>query len=158
MQYFRIMNGIKCRKGNIMIEISRVKSEEEMKIVCEIRMEVFVREQGVPVELEMDELDKESIHVLAYVDGVAAGCGRVHLEGEEAKIGRIAVRKANRRDGIGTGICKLLMSIAADNGVSKVYLGAQLSAIDFYAAMGFEKVGEVFLDAGIKHIKMFKMI
>jgi len=141
-----------------MIEIFRVKSEKDMETVRNIRLEVFVEEQGVPVELEMDEFDKEAIHVLALVDGEPAGCGRLLIKGDEAKIGRVAVRKKMRRKGIGTGICKLLIAIAADHGVKRVYLGAQLTAVDFYISLGFEKEGEVFKEAGIDHIKMVKNI
>jgi len=141
-----------------MVEIIRVKKESEMKLVHDIRLEVFVGEQGVPAELEMDELDNVAIHILAYVDGVPAGCGRLLLKGEEAKIGRIAVKKNIRRCGIGSGICKLLIAIAGDNGVNRVYLDAQLTAVDFYINLGFIKEGEVFMEAGIKHIKMVKVI
>jgi predicted GNAT family N-acyltransferase len=141
-----------------MVEIYKVKSEAEMKLVRDIRIEVFVEEQGVPVELEMDEFDNEAIHVLAYIDGVPAGCGRLLLKGEEAKIGRVAVRKSMRRNAIGTGICKLLISIDGDHGIHRVYLGAQLTAVEFYASMGFTKEGEVFTEAGIEHIKMVKSI
>ena len=141
-----------------MIEIYRVKNEVEMKLVHDIRLEVFVGEQGVPEELEMDELDNEAVHVLAYVDGVHAGCGRLLLKGEEAKIGRVAVRKSMRRYGIGTGICKLLIAIASDNDVRKIYLGAQLTAVEFYLSLGFEKEGDVYKEAGIDHIKMKKTI
>lgn len=141
-----------------MVEIIRVKNEAEMKLVHDIRLEVFVAEQGVPVELELDDLDNEAIHVLAYVDGAPAGCGRLLLRGEEAKIGRVAVRKNMRKSGMGTGICKLLLSIAGDNGASRINLDAQLTAADFYEKLGFAKKGEAFMEAGIEHIKMVKDI
>lgn len=141
-----------------MVEIYRVKNETEMKLVHDIRLEVFVGEQGVPVELEMDEMDKDAVHVLACVDGVPAGCGRLLLMGEKAKIGRVAVKKSMRRYGLGTGICKLLIAIAGDNGARRIYLGAQLTAVEFYSSLGFEKEGEVFMEAGIEHIKMVKNI
>ena len=141
-----------------MVEIYRVKNEAEMKLVHDIRMEVFVGEQGVPVELELDKLDEGAVHVLAYVDGIPAGCGRLLLKGDESKIGRVAVRKNMRRYGIGSGICKLLISIAADNGVQKIHLGAQLTAVEFYSSLGFKKEGEVFVEAGIEHIKMVTSI
>ncbi len=139
-----------------MIEIIRVKNEAEMELVREIRMEVFVREQGVPVELEMDELDNEAIHVLAYVDGIPAGCGRLLIKGDRAKLGRVAVKKEMRRDGIGSGICKLLISIADESGAQMIYLGAQLTAVKFYKSLGFEEEGEVFVEAGIEHINMVR--
>jgi len=141
-----------------MIEIYKVRNEKDLEMVRNIRIEVFVEEQGVPVELEMDEHDKDAIHVLSLVDGEPAGCGRLLINGEEAKIGRVAVRKHMRRKGIGEGICKLLIAIAADRGVKRVHLGAQLTAVDFYLSLGFEKVGEVFKEAGIDHIKMVKEI
>lgn len=150
--------GIRDERDKSMVEIYRVKSETEMKLVYDIRQEVFVGEQGVPVELEMDGLDNEAVHILAFVDGVPAGCGRLLLKGEEAKIGRVAVRKNIRRYGIGTGICKLMINIAGDNGAQRIYLGAQLTAVEFYSSLGFDKEGEVFIEAGIEHIKMVKCI
>lgn len=141
-----------------MVEIYRVKTENEMKVVHDIRMEVFVGEQGVPVELEMDGLDNGAIHVLAFVDGIPAGCARMLLHGEEAKIGRVAVKKSMRRYGLGTGMCKLLISIAKDEGVGKINIGAQLTAVDFYSTLDFVKEGDIFMEAGIAHIKMTKLI
>ncbi len=141
-----------------MVEIYRVKNEEDMEMVRNIRLEVFVEEQGVPVELEMDEFDKDAIHVLSLLDGEPAGCGRLLINGDDAKIGRVAVRKKMRRKGIGEGICKLLIAIAAEHGAKQVHLGAQLTAVDFYLSLGFEKEGEVFKEAGIEHIKMVKYI
>lgn len=141
-----------------MVEIFRVKNDDDMKLVYEIRMEVFVSEQGVPAELEIDGLDSQAVHVLALVDGVPAGCARMLLKGEDAKIGRVAVRKSMRRYGIGSGLCKLLFSIAREESVGKIIIGSQLTAVDFYETLGFEKEGDVFMEAGIAHIKMTKEI
>lgn len=139
-----------------MIEIVRVKTAEEMEKVFEIRREVFIREQGVPEEIEMDGLDKDAVHVLAAVDGIPAGCGRLLYEDGEARIGRVAVRKEMRRRGIGDGICRLLMTIAGDSGASRVIINAQLTAVEFYEKLGFKKEGEVFTEAGIKHVRMVR--
>jgi len=141
-----------------MIEIIKVKNDRELELVHDIRREVFIREQGVPEELEMDDLDKNAIHVLASLDGEPTGCGRLLLHGEEARIGRVAVKKVMRRTGIGNGICKLLMTLAAERGVQKIHLDAQLSAVEFYTQLGFEKVGEAFMEAGIEHIRMEKAL
>ncbi len=141
-----------------MVEIYRVKDKEAMDLVYQIRREVFIDEQGVPEELEMDDLDRDAIHVLAYVDGAPAGCGRMLLYGENAKIGRVAVRKSMRRYGIGSGVCKLLIAIAGDNGVSKINIDAQITAVDFYLDLGFEKISDIFMEAGIEHVKMEKSI
>lgn len=141
-----------------MIEIHRVKDKKEMDLVHEIRREVFIREQGVPEELEMDELDQDAVHVLAYVDSMPAGCGRMTFNGAEAKIGRVAVRKDMRRTGIGTGMCKLLISLAEDKCIDTIYVNAQLTAVDFYNGLGFEREGDAFFEAGIKHVKMVKAL
>lgn len=130
----------------------------EMQLVHDIRREVFIEEQGVPEELEMDDLDKDAIHVLASVDGKPAGCGRLLLHGKDARIGRVAVRKAIRGNGIGSGICKLLITLAAERGVQKIHIDAQLSAVDFYTRLGFEKLGETFMEAGIEHVRMEKTL
>jgi predicted GNAT family N-acyltransferase len=140
----------------VMVEIIRVKTENEMEQVFEIRREVFIREQGIPEEIEMDELDSEAVHVLATVNGVPAGCGRLLQRDGYARIGRVAVKKEMRRNGIGEGICKLLMAIAGDNGAEKVIIGAQLTAVEFYKSLGFEKEGDVFMEAGIEHVKMVR--
>lgn len=139
-----------------MVEIIKAETDEQMEQVLEIRREVFVREQGVPEEIEMDELDSEAIHVLASENGVAAGCGRLLLKGGDARIGRVAVRKAMRRSGIGDGICRLLMAMAGDSGAQKVTVNAQLTAVDFYESLGFEKEGEAFMEAGIEHVRMVR--
>jgi predicted GNAT family N-acyltransferase len=142
----------------MMIEIIKVKNDSELELVLDIRREVFIMEQGVPEELEMDDLDKDAIHVLASVNGEPAGCGRLLLHGKDAKIGRVAVKKALRRTGIGNGICKLLMTLAAERGVQEIHINAQLSAVDFYTQLGFEKVGETFMEAGIEHVRMEKTL
>lgn len=139
-----------------MVEIIRAKTEDEMEQVFEIRREVFIREQGIPEEIEMDELDSEAVHVLASVNGVPAGCGRLLPGRGDARIGRVAVKKDMRRNGIGEGICKLLMAIARENGAEKAVISAQLTAVEFYKSLGFEKEGDIFIEAGIEHVRMVR--
>lgn len=141
-----------------MVEIYKVKTKEEMNQVYEIRREVFIKEQAVGEEFIMDEFDEQAIHVLSYVDGTAAGCARMLLQGEEAKIGRVAVKKEGRRYGLGTGMCKLLMSIAADRGVRRIYIHAQIKAVQFYLSLGFIEEGEYFPEGGTENVKMVKTL
>lgn len=141
-----------------MVEIRRVKTQEDMNMVYGIRREVFIDEQGVPEEIEMDGLDVQAVHVLSLVNGVPAGCGRLLQDGADARIGRVAVRKDMRRSGIGEGICKLLISIAKDNGAKRIVLDAQLTAEGFYTKLGFVREGGVFMEAGIEHVRMFRMV
>lgn len=118
----------------------------------EIRTEVFVVEQQVPIDLEWDEFDASSLHALACDEnGFAMGTGRLLPDGH---IGRMAVRKTVRGKGMGGAILSALMQAARERGDQEVVLNAQVHAQDFYARFGFVAEGEIFLDAGIPHIRM----
>lgn len=116
-----------------------------------IRTEVFVREQRVPAEIEMDEHDAACLHALAYVDGKAVGTGRLLPDGH---IGRMAVLRENRTQGLGGAILERLVGEARRRGMREVRLSAQTHALGFYARHGFVAVGEVFEEAGIEHQEM----
>jgi predicted GNAT family N-acyltransferase len=117
-----------------------------------IRMEVFVVEQNVPAELEMDNNDAACLHAVAYdAAGVAIGTGRLLPDGH---IGRMAVRKAGRGTGIGGALLQGLMEQAKLRGHKRVVLGAQTHAAPFYEKHGFAVVGEEFMEAGIPHVEM----
>ena len=123
--------------------------------ICAIRNEVFVNEQNVPKELEIDGLDIEAKHVLAFVDGVPIGTGRILSDGH---IGRVAVLKDYRGLGIGKLIMKELIKWAQDMSLEKVWLSSQWHAHSFYLDFGFVCVDEIYKEAGIDHIKMFKVL
>ena len=123
--------------------------------ICAIRYEVFVDEQNVPKELEIDGLDGEAKHVLTFVDGLPIGTGRILSDGH---IGRVAVLKNYRGLGIGKSIMKELIKCAQDMSLEKVWLSSQWHAHSFYLDLGFVCVGEVYKEAGIEHIKMFRVL
>ena len=123
--------------------------------ICAIRYEVFVDEQNVPEELEIDGLDGEAKHVLAFVDGVPIGTGRILDDGH---IGRVAVLKDYRGFGIGKLIMKELIKWAQDKTFEKVWLSSQWHAHSFYLDLGFVSVGEIYKEAGIDHIKMYRVL
>ena len=123
--------------------------------ICAIRYEVFVDEQNVPVELEIDGLDGKAKHVLTFVDDVPIGTGRILSDGH---IGRVAVLKNYRGLGIGKSIMKELIKCAQDMSLEKVWLSSQWHAHSFYLDLGFVCVGEVYKEAGIEHIKMFRVL
>ncbi|MFL6715959.1 MAG: GNAT family N-acetyltransferase [Burkholderiaceae bacterium] len=125
--------------------------EQQRQAAAALRQQVFVVEQGVPAELELDEMDAQSLHAVAYQDGVPVATGRLLPDGH---IGRMAVRQEARRAGTGSLVLCALMDEARRRGDRDVVLHAQLSARDFYARHGFEPEGEVFMDAGIEHIAM----
>ncbi|MGK5026032.1 GNAT family N-acetyltransferase [Janthinobacterium sp. RB2R34] len=117
-----------------------------------IRFEVFVDEQKVPAEIELDEMDAVCLHAVAYdAAGKAIGTGRLLPDGH---IGRMAVRKAGRGAGIGGAILQQLMEQARTRGDAAVVLNAQTVAAPFYARHGFVQQGKEFAEAGIAHIEM----
>ncbi|MTW13834.1 GNAT family N-acetyltransferase [Pseudoduganella eburnea] len=117
-----------------------------------IRMEVFVREQNVPAELEMDDKDAACLHAVAYgAAGQPLGTGRLLPDGH---IGRMAVLSNARGQGIGGAILQGLMDKARERGDHQVVLSAQTHAAEFYLAHGFAMAGDVFYEAGIPHIEM----
>jgi predicted GNAT family N-acyltransferase len=116
-----------------------------------IRLAVFVDEQRVPPELEMDEDDAPSLHTLAFVDGKAVGTARLLPDGH---IGRMAVLKGWRGRGVGAAMLKRLIEAARNRGDREVMLSAQLHALGFYRAHGFAAEGPVYEEAGIPHQAM----
>jgi predicted GNAT family N-acyltransferase len=120
-----------------------------------LRRAVFIDEQGVDPDLEVDGLDSEATHLLAIKQGRPVGTARILFSGEVAKVGRVCVLPELR----GTGMGKALMMAAIAEcrsrlGLSEVRLGAQTYAIGFYQALGFVAEGPEFMDAGIPHREM----
>lgn len=125
-------------------------------LAAPLRTEVFVREQGVPQELEWDLEDLSAVHaVLTDDDGQVLATGRLLVHGPGVgRIGRMAVRADLRGRGLGRQVLSGLMEVARSRGDHRVLLHAQTSAQGFYARQGFVAQGEVFEEAGIAHIEM----
>jgi len=134
--------------------VKRISSKKDLEKAFAIRIRVFVREQGVPQEIEMDRDDKRALHFLAIESSKAVGTARVVMRHGNAKIGRMAVLKNYRGRGIGTQLLKRAIVTAKEQGAQKLYLHAQVPVIGFYEAMGFHYVGRIFSEAGIPHRKM----
>lgn len=125
-------------------------------LAAPLRTEVFVREQGVPQDLEWDLEDLSAVHaVLQDPQGQVLATGRllVHAPGV-GRIGRMAVRAERRGQGLGRQVLAGLIEVARRRGDRMVLLHAQTSARGFYARQGFVARGEVFDEAGIEHIEM----
>ena len=118
-----------------------------------VREQVFVREQGVPIELEWDEFDPLCQHVVAEVAGQAIGTGRLLPDGH---ICRMAVLESWRGLGVGSALLEALLRLARDRGIRRVRLNAQSRAVAFYARHGFMAEGEEFIEAGIPHRSMWR--
>lgn len=120
-----------------------------------IRFAVFVEEQGVPAELEMDEFDSRSLHALAVQDGEVVGTARLL---PDAHVGRMAVLKAWRGRGVGSRLLKALIQAAQARGEQRIALSAQVHALPFYRAHGFQAEGPVYEEAGIPHQAMSRAL
>lgn len=116
-----------------------------------VRYEVFVQEQRVPEEQEMDELDPQCVHAVVYVQEQPVATGRLL---PNAHIGRMAVRSAYRGQGLGAQVLLALMEQAKLRGDEAVHLSAQLHALPFYSKYGFVAYGDIYQDAGIDHRMM----
>lgn len=118
-----------------------------------VRFTVFVEEQKVPAEIELDEFDPVSLHALAFgADGAVLGTGRLLPDGH---IGRMAVLRETRGAGVGGALLRALMQAARSRGDRRVVLSAQTHAIPFYERFGFVAEGEEYDDAGIPHRRMW---
>jgi predicted GNAT family N-acyltransferase len=140
-------------KKSLIVETVDFKKCE--KQIFHVRNQVFVKEQNVPVELEIDGFDDNAIHVLAWDNKNVIGTGRMMPDGH---MGRICVIKSHRGIGIGRFIVKTLIDTAEKMNFLKVWLASQCRVTGFYKELGFVETGKVFDDAGIDHIKMVKMI
>ena len=119
-----------------------------------IRFTVFVDEQNVPEDIEIDDDDPRCIHVLALDDGLPVGTGRIDIE-KSGKIGRVAVLASHRRNGVGEAVMRMLHAIALENGVTGCWCHAQVSAAPFYEKLGYRITDdEPFDEAGIPHVQM----
>jgi predicted GNAT family N-acyltransferase len=129
-----------------------------MRGACELRFEVFVDEQGVPRELELDELDAGATHLVAILDDRVIGTLRLLAHDGVAKIGRVAVRAALRRAGVGARLMQRAEAIAMARGFAEIVLHAQVAVAGFYRRLGYVEEGDLFDEAGIPHIAMRKKV
>ena len=141
------------------LNIVAIETPGQMEHAHAIRRRVFIEEQHVPEEIEMDDDDARAFHALAILDGKPIGCGRYvahshEVNPDEVKIGRMAVLPDLRTRGIGREILLFLMRIARERGYRHAILHAQLTAEGFYLKNGFTPIGEVFEEAGIAHRAM----
>ena len=124
-----------------------------------IRSLVFQVEQGVAPELEFDGNDETAAHLLAFLDGQPVGTARIrNLDAHTAKVERVAVLKAARGLGIGKRLMVEALASLRKAQVSEVRIHAQEAVQDFYQQLGFEPEGEIFVEAGIPHVKMKQLL
>ncbi|MCP5056436.1 MAG: GNAT family N-acetyltransferase [bacterium] len=119
-----------------------------------LRLEVFVDEQKVPLEIEEDGLDGKSTHFLAMDGDTILGTARLRIVNGDGKAERVAVKAVGRRGGVGRALMRAMEAEASRLGAQRMRLNAQVSAIPFYEALGYTAHGPEFGDAGIPHRAM----
>ncbi len=126
------------------LQIKLVETEAEMEGALGVRFRVFVGEQNVPMEEELDEVDATATHAIVVNEGQVVATGRVFYRDEDsaARIGRMAVDIEYRRQGIGGRLLRFLEDEATAQGVTTYILNAQVYVKDFYAAHGYIERGE----------------
>ena len=140
------------------IEVVQVTSMEELREALAVRFRVFVDEQHVPADEEVDRYDaspssSDALHLLARVDGVAVGTARLLLDAPTSgpiHLGRVAVLAEWRRHDVGNALMGRLHDEAQAHGYRSVEISAQVQAIPFYERLGYVADGPVYLEAGIE--------
>ncbi len=136
------------------ITVIQVQTPAELEECFRIRKAVFVEEQAVPLELELDEYDDTSAHFLLREGETPLATARLLDKHGLAKIGRVAVLKEARGRGLGLRLMQAVLDEARRRGFQESVLDSQTYAIPFYARLGFVAEGEEFDDAGIPHFLM----
>lgn len=135
----------------------RVELTEDLDLCRALRRKVFIDEQGVPEDIEMDDQDGHALHLLLWQDGEAVGSARVLLKGGTGKIGRVCVLPDGRGAGYGTALMRAAVDVLrAQPGLSRAKVGAQVQALGFYEKLGFAPQGDVYDEAGIPHQDMIR--
>ena len=144
--------------------IKILKSKEELNLGFALRIEVFVKEQKVPMELELDEKDnnENTVHIGYFNDNKLIGVARlIDLDKDVIHIGRVVIDKEYRGQGIGRELIIGCENIAQQILKRKIIieLSAQIQAENFYKSLGYNRVNDkIYLDAGIEHVNMRKVI
>ena len=130
---------------------------EDRAALLALRITVFVHEQGVPEDMEVDEEDPSAAHYLAFdrATGESLGAARLTTAGQ---VTRMCVSKGARGQGIGAALLEHALEDARARGMTHVHLHAQTHAAGFYARFGFAPVGEEFMEAGIPHQEMARAL
>lgn len=146
------------------MHVRRATSAEDIAACLQIRRIVFIQEQGVPEKEELDDLDPVCRHFIATPgkqspSREAIGTARIlFLDDGTAKAQRVAVLREHRKGGVGAALMFALEGEAARAGRSTLILSSQVTAVPFYERIGYEPYGELFVDAGIDHRMMKKVV
>jgi predicted GNAT family N-acyltransferase len=137
----------------------RIVTGDELSRLLALRERVFVREQGVPLELERDALEAAALHVGAFASGEVVGAARLRrLDAQTGKAERVCVAFERRGEGIGVALMACLEAEARERALAALVLSAQAPVIPFYERLGYRGQGPRFWEAGLEHLKMTKVL
>ncbi|WP_135363550.1 GNAT family N-acetyltransferase [Halosimplex halophilum] len=138
------------------VDVRVADGEADREAALAVRREVFVEEQGVPEDIEMDGKDDEAVHFVA-VDDDPVGAARLReVDPDVGKVERVAVVADRRGEGLGRALMDRLEATAADRGIDRLTMHAQTHVEGFYERLGYERTSDVFEEAGIDHVEMEK--
>jgi predicted GNAT family N-acyltransferase len=138
------------------LEIVVAETDEHYMDALKVRYEVFVEEQKVPEEEEIDQYESSSIHFVAYDRSEPVGAARLRKVDKGGKVERVCIKKSHRNLGIGLQIMQKMEEVAQAHDYPALLLNAQTHAEAFYKKLGYETYSGEFLDAGIPHVAMKK--
>jgi predicted GNAT family N-acyltransferase len=138
------------------VKVKVVENQKELEDAYYVRKTVFVEEQNVPLEEEIDAYEDAAEHFIMYHEEAPIAAGRFRFVDGYGKVERICVMKEARKTGAGKAIMNAIEDYARQKDIHKLKLNAQTHAIPFYAGLGYEIFSEEFLDAGIPHKTMLK--
>jgi len=133
----------------MLVEVARIRGEEDQESARQIRHAVFVVEQGVPAQIEVDGLDGGCDHYLARVGDEPVATARARVTEKGWKLERVAVLQAHRGRDVGSALVHYVLATAPSDG--RVYVHAQASALGFWERVGFVAEGPSFLEGGLPH-------
>ncbi|HLR61748.1 MAG TPA: GNAT family N-acetyltransferase [Lentibacillus sp.] len=138
--------------------IKTVETPEEKEQAYDVRTTVFVHEQNVPPEVEIDEFDEAATHLIGYEKDVPIAASRIRFTEDYGKLERICVLKDHRGRSHGSELIQVMEDVIRKEGFQKAKLNAQTHATRFYQRLGYEVISDEFMDAGIPHVTMTKAL
>jgi predicted GNAT family N-acyltransferase len=138
-------------------DVRVAESDADREAALVVRRDVFIEEQGVPEQIEMDGKDEDAIHFVATADGEPVGAARLReVESGVGKVERVAVVADRRDDGIGRELMRTLEATAVERDIDRLVMHAQTHVQAFYLSLDYEMTSDVFEEAGIDHVEMEK--
>ncbi|WP_093134780.1 GNAT family N-acetyltransferase [Salinibacillus kushneri] len=140
------------------MDIQVVQNEDQLKDAYKVRKIVFIEEQGVSPDLEMDEHDSSATHFVGYKNGIPVAASRLRYLDQYGKLERICVLKEERNHHYGQQMIQAMEEVIRENQYRKSKLNAQTHAEGFYQSLGYKTISDEFMDAGIPHVTMVKTL